>query len=104
MNAVDDSTRLLHDYVSRVKVLPEVRQGYMTFEQYIYYQRKEAAETTRIADIFELLEEHGKVPDHLRKALEKIKDPDSLKGYLKLAAKADSIADFIAKAELNLTE
>ena len=34
-NAVDDSTRELYDYVSRVKMQPEVRESYMRLDEII---------------------------------------------------------------------
>lgn len=101
-NATDAATRELHDYVCRVKVMPEVRQSYMTFEEYLYYQRKEAAEEAareashdiRIQSILELLEDYGEVSEELKEKLETVKDMDLLKKYHKLAAKAGSIAEF----------
>lgn len=83
-NATDDTTRTLHDYVSRVKVLPEVRQGYMEFEEYLYYQKRAAVKEARIEDIFEILGEYGDVPESLRKKLEGIKDLELLKNTIGL--------------------
>lgn len=68
-NVSDDATRELHQYISRVKQQPEVRKGYMRFEEIIASERKEAAEEAAIniyvQNIMELLEDIGIVPDEL---------------------------------------
>ncbi|MDO4331150.1 MAG: hypothetical protein Q4C58_00490 [Eubacteriales bacterium] len=106
-NATDEATRELHNYVSRVKVQPEVKQAYMRYEEIIYYERKEAAEeaaraatkNTKVQDILELLEEYGDVPAKVKSRLETEENPDTLKRWLKLAAKVDSIDAFVAEME-----
>lgn len=92
-NATDDSTKELHDYVSRVKTAPEIKEEYMRFEEIIAYERKDAAQDTRIQDIFELLEDYGEIPESVKEKLQ-CADSDTLKKYLKSAAKADSIQAF----------
>ena len=41
--AVDEATREVHSYVSRIKSMEEVREGYMTFGDLIDMEREEAA-------------------------------------------------------------
>lgn len=107
-NASDDATRELHQYISRVKQQPEVRKGYMRFEEIIASERKEAAEEAAIniyvQNIMELLEDIGIVPDELREKLNAINDIPTLKKCFKLAAKADSIDEFAEKAFCSLIE
>ncbi|MCM1025548.1 MAG: hypothetical protein NC432_03895 [Roseburia sp.] len=130
-NAVDDVTRELHGYVSRVKAKPEVRDKFMDFEEYIWYLKKdfrkemeeevrkemterieretaerverETAERTArentVENILELLEEYGEIPDLLQQELAKTEDIGLLKRYHKLAAKADSIREFMSRKE-----
>lgn len=97
-NASDESTKELHNYVSKVKTMPEVREEYMRFKEVIAFERKEAAEktakATKVQDILELLEDYGPIPSSLQKKLEAIDDIDLLKKYLKLAARADSLEAF----------
>ena len=50
-----------------MKVLPEVRQGYMEFEEYLYYQKRTAVKESRFEDIFEILDRFGAIPDALRR-------------------------------------
>lgn len=99
-NAVDEATREVHYYVNRVKVRPEVKDAYMTLEEYIFYERKDEAIDTRVEDILELLEEYGEVSEKVRECLRETRDIAILKKWHKLAAKVDSIAEFEAKADL----
>ena len=48
-NVTDDVTDKLHKCISKVKVLPEVRLGYMTWEEKIFYERLDAREEGREA-------------------------------------------------------
>jgi len=106
-NARDEATRELHEYVSKVKIMPEVRQGYMSFEEYITYRcmdyaaetKKNTEKDTRIQSILELLEDYGDIPDQLKNKLEEIDDMELLKKYHKLAAKADSIEAFLREID-----
>lgn len=45
-NVVDDATREIHGYVSRVKVKPEVKQGIMEFGDYIWQITEETRRET----------------------------------------------------------
>lgn len=102
-NAVDDSTRELHNYVCKVKAAPEVKEDYMRFEELIARERAEAAgqaaeraaQDTKVQDILELLKDYGEVPDGLTERLQQSNE-EALKKYLKLAAKADSMEAFLA--------
>lgn len=97
-NAMDDSTKELHDYVCRVKTAPEVKEDYMRFEELIAYERADAAEQAiqniKIQNILELLEDYGEIPDTLTEKLRQSND-EALKKYLKLAAKVNSIEAFM---------
>ena len=96
-NAMDDTAKELHGYVSRVKTAPEIKEEYMRFEEFLAYERKEAAQEaaqdTRIQSILELLEDYGEIPESLKEELQ-CADSDTLRRYHKLAAKADSIEAF----------
>ena len=109
--AVDEATREVHSYVSRIKSMEEVREGYMTFGDLIDMEREEAANKaakeatdkatrkTKVMDILELLEECGEVPDSLRGKIEAETDIEILKRWHKLAARVDSIEEFQAKMD-----
>lgn len=74
----------------------------MRFEEFIVFERADAARqatrNTKVQDILELLEDYGEIPDVLEQKLTQA-SPETLKTYLKLAAKADSIESFMAAIE-----
>jgi len=94
-NATNESLKKIHDYVSRVKILPEVEKDYMKFEEIIYYERKEAERRRRMKDIWELLEDYGEISEELKEHMEREKSETVLKKWHKLAAKSKSIEEFI---------
>ena len=98
-HAVDEATREVHSYVSRIKSMEEVREGYMTFGDLIDMEREEASKKTGAEFILELLEEYGEVPDSLRGKIEVETDIETLKRWHKLAARVDSIEEFQARMD-----
>lgn len=94
-NVTNDATREIHECISKVKILPEVRQEYMLWEEKIFYERLDAKKEAMIENIVELLEEYGSVPDTLVEKLNKESDLKQLKIWLKLAAKVASIQQFM---------
>ena len=100
-NVIDEVTTELHGYVSRVKILPEVKNAYMRLEDYIYYQREDAVIDTMIEDIQDLLEDYGDIPERVKERLKETEDKALLKKWLKLAAKANSIEEFEAALQLD---
>lgn len=97
-NATDQATTELHSYVSRVKLLPEVQEAYMMWDEYIYYMRKEEREEavidTMVQAIQDILEEYGDIPEHVKNRLDETDDKEILKKWLKLSAKVNSIEEF----------
>ena len=93
-NVTNEATRKIHDYANKVKVEPEVRDAYMTFEDKIYYERKDATLNATIQCICNLLEDYGPIPDELMNKLNNEKNINTLTKWHKLAAKADSIEEF----------
>lgn len=98
-NVTDEVTKELHSYVERVRVLPEVKQSYMTLEEIIWYRSRDAVVDAKRESVCELLEEYGKIPEDLRLRLNEEKDTDVLARWLKVAAKAESIKDFVEKID-----
>ena len=101
-NVTNESTQRIHDFTNKVKIQPEVRDAYMTFEDRIYYERRDAAKDatldTKVQDICELLEDYGSLPNELMNTLTSEKNINTLKKWHKLAAKATSIAEFRQQA------
>lgn len=62
-NVVDEATREIHDYISRVKIMPEVRDAYMRFEELMEYAKIKGRELGREESlrIFEKLIHSGKL-------------------------------------------
>ncbi|MBR1693650.1 MAG: hypothetical protein IJ711_12895, partial [Lachnospiraceae bacterium] len=114
-NATDSATRKVHDYVSRVKTQPEVRLEYMTFEDYIYFERRDAAReaaqeatqktalSTTIQNILDLLDDYGEVPEGLMDYLNAQTNLSVLKEWLKLAARTSDIETFMEEIECSAT-
>ena len=104
-NVTDEVTAELHSYVSRMKILPEVKNAYMTLDELLYYanieEREEAVIDTMIQAIQDLLEDYGDIPERVMKCLRETKDKDILKKWHKLAAKANSIEAFEAALQLD---
>ena len=71
-NVTDEATRELHGYVSRMKILPEVKNAYMRLEDY------------------------GDVPESVKERLAETNDKETLKKWHKIAAKSNSIEEFEA--------
>ena len=106
-NAVDEATREIHDYVRQVKVDPEVKVGYMRFDEIINYERQDAKEEgiqegmleSKREDILELLESYGVVPEEIRSRIVEERDIAVLKKWFQLATKIDSIEKFVKEMD-----
>ena len=120
-NATDSATKEVHDYVSKVKVSPEVKIEYMKFDELMAYAELKGTEIgiqkgmeqglkqgieqgivqgqlkERINSIMELLEEKGSIPPELQQKIQSEKEMNILKSWFKLATKVDSISEFISK-------
>lgn len=98
-NVTDEATRKLHACVSKVKVLPEVRMEYMTLEEKIFYIQLDAKEEGKAEGkaeaILDLLGDYDLVPESIEEKIKAETNMDQLKKWLKIAAKVDSIQEFI---------
>ena len=65
-----------------------------TFQNCCREEKVLERQTGKAESIIELLKELGPVPEELRKKIMKERDAETLKGWLKLAAKAASVEDF----------
>ena len=92
-----ETLQRIHEHIKKVKVLPEVREEFMRLDDIIYYEREEAAKETTVQNILDLLEEYGKVPEELKEKIAAQDDKETLKDWLKLAARSESLEDFEAK-------
>ena len=99
VNVTDESTKELYDYVSKVKIQPEARLEYMKFDVWLALEKQDVMEETRRNTIYELLEEFGEIPEELKLHIEKEHSVEILKKWHKLAARVNSIQDFMDKME-----
>jgi len=75
----------------------------MTFDDYIYFERKDAAEeaaqeaalSTTIQNILDLLEDYGEVPEAVCDYLNAQTDLSVLKTWLKIAARTPDLETFM---------
>ena len=97
-NATDAATKIVHRFTEKVKVHPEVRKSYMLWEEYVYLLKKElrleVEEEEKAETILDLLGDFGEIPEKIVKRIRSEKDVETLKRWIKLAAKGNSIEEF----------
>ncbi len=97
----DQSIQKLHDKVSELKQWRKLEGRYMTIEEMLKIKekksRKEGKAEGKAEAVIELLEDLGMVSDELREKILNERDLEILNGWLKAAARADSIEEFLAK-------
>ena len=107
----DKLVKQFQETIHNIKTDREMGERYMIFEEMLREEKQEGRqegllegriegriEATR-EGIFELLEDLGEVPDKLRDRMEALEELGDLKFLFKLAAKADSIENFVKDAE-----
>ena len=103
----DELVKQFQETIHNIKADREMGERYMIFEEMLREEKQEGRqegllegriEATR-EGIFELLEDFGEVPDKLRDRMEALEELGDLKFLFKLAAKADSIENFVKDAE-----
>lgn len=101
--------KIIHENVCRIKNSEKMGVRYMqTWEEKVLIRQDGKAEGKiegkmegkiegRIEDILELLGEHGEIPKDIKERIEQEKEEKVLKDWLKKAAAADSIEEFMGK-------
>ena len=102
----DKLVKQFQETIHNIKTDREMGERYMIFEEMLREEKQEGRlegqiEATREA-VFELLEALGEVPDRLRDRIENLEELGDLKFLFKLAAKADSMQNFVDEAETYL--
>ena len=99
-NVTNEKILHIHDYVEAVKQSAEVRDRYMTIGEMLDASREEGkAEGEiigRINSLLEILSEFGEIPEEIKKQFYEA-DEDTLKCWIKLAAKSSSLVEFVDK-------
>ena len=111
-NVTDKANGEFYQYVEAVKILPEVRQNYMTFEEYVYYREHDAKMEGKLEGrlegrlqgrLEEKLENYGEdISNALRERISSETDVEILKSWLKIAAKCGSIEEFCKMAKIQI--
>lgn len=110
-----------HEYVNKVKILPEVKKEFMKFDELMAYARQEGMRMGleegrekgleegrekgleegryegQVQAIMDVLELYGQIPEQIRVILENEKDKAKLSQWLKLAVKVNSVSEFMEK-------
>ena len=80
-NVTDEATKKLHNCVSKVKVLPEVREEYMMWEEKLFYERLDGKAEGRTEEQLRIIKEKlnkGKtleeIADNLEISLDEVKE------------------------------
>ena len=103
----DKLVKQFQETIHNIKTDREMGERYMIFEEMLREEKQEGRlegrlegriEATR-EDVFELLEDLGELPDRLRDRMEGLEELGDLKFLFKLAAKTDSIQNFVEDAE-----
>ena len=71
----------------------------MIFEELLREEKQEGRLEARRETLLDFLGEFGDIPAELQDRIEKLEDAGKLKILIKIAARADSIADFEKDAE-----
>ena len=107
----DELVKQFQDSIREIKTSREMGERYMLFEELLKEERQEGVaeglaeglaqgrqETAR-EYIMEVLADKGEVPATLKQALCEVDSEEELKRLFKLAAKTDSIQNFVEDAE-----
>lgn len=93
----EESIIQLHEKVTELKQWQELEERYMTFEEMLRNREEKGKAEGKIEDLLLFLTELGELPETLREQIMAERNPDILKKWLLLAAKATSIEAFMEK-------
>lgn len=100
----DEFVARLQESVRHIKASREMEECYMLFEEVLKTERKEGKMEGRIQErieaIIELLEEVGDLPEILKVRLESETNLDTLKTWHRMAAKTESIDQFMREIQI----
>ena len=91
----DEFVTELQKFIKHIKESREMGERFMLFEELLKDERAEGRAEGRADSILTLLEEKGEIPTDLREKITKEKNMDVLGNWIKLAAKAQSIEQFL---------
>ena len=101
----DDFVEKLQNTIRRIKSNREMEERFMIFEEMLRDERAEG-KAEGIAEgkaeavlemLLELMKDLGEIPDELRNRITSEKDLETLKKWLRLAARSESLDEFLEK-------
>jgi predicted transposase/invertase (TIGR01784 family) len=91
----DSFVARLQQSVQQVKQTREMEERFMIFEEMLSEERAEGRIEGKVTSILEILSDLGDVPENLKARIEAEKNLETLKDYLKKAARAKSLDQFL---------
>ena len=91
----DAYVQKLQESVRHVKESREMEERFMLFQEMLREERTEGMLFGKAGSVIELLEEIGPVSDEVREKIMTEKNLETLGKWLKLAAKAESMEEFL---------
>ena len=91
----DAYVKKLQESIRQVKESREMEERFMLFQEMLREERTEGILFGKAEDVVELLEELGTVSDEVREKIMTEKRLETLGNWLKLAAKAESMEEFL---------
>ena len=101
----DDFVEKLQNTIRRIKSNREMEERFMIFEEMLRDERAEGkaegiaeGKTEAVLEmLLELMNDLGEIPDELRNRITSEKDLETLKKWLRLAARSESLDEFLEK-------
>lgn len=107
----ENSIRRIHGRVQKIKQWRRMEERYMTMEELVQ-DRERKSHKEGLAEglveglveglasaVLDLLSDMGAVPETLEAQIKSVRNPDILRSWIKLAAKSDSVEDFLSKMQ-----
>ena len=93
----DDFVEKLQNTIRRIKSNREMEERFMIFEEMLRDERAEGKAEAVLEMLLELMDDLGEIPDELRNRITSEKDLETLKKWHRLAARSESLDEFLEK-------
>ena len=93
----DDFVEKLQNTIRRIKSNREMEERFMIFEEMLRDERAEGKAEAVLEMLLELMNDLGEISDELRNRITSEKDLETLKKWLRLAARSESLDEFLEK-------
>ena len=93
----DDFVEKLQNTIRRIKSNREMEERFIIFEEMLRDERAEGKAEAVLEMLLELMNDLGEIPDELRNRITSEKDLETFKKWLRLAARSESLDEFLEK-------